>query len=323
VKVLKIVGVGLLVLILAGVGFYAWSAMGAKRKLSRTYATHVVEFPIPYPLPTEEVRRERLTAEAAVRLARARALERGRHLTESRYACGECHGRDFSGGVMIDDAAIGRLLGPNLTGGVGSRTAGFRPSDWDRIVRHGIKPSGTPALMPSVDFRQMSDQELSDIVLYIRSQPPVDHVVAGPTLGPLGKGLVATGKFVLSADLIGSHATTHSATAPDAAPTAVFGRHLANTCTGCHGGDLGGGPIVGGDPGWPPAANLTPDSSGLQEWTFAQFETAMRKGKQPNGGALRVPMSNVVRYTTNMTGVEMEALWKYLRSLPPVRRVRK
>ncbi|HZN97541.1 MAG TPA: cytochrome c [Gemmatimonadales bacterium] len=317
-KVSKIVGTGLAVLILAGLGFYAWAATGAKGKLSRTYVTHTVEFPIPFPLSPEEVGRERLTAETADHLARARALERGKHLIQSRYACGECHGRDFSGGVMIDDAAIGRLLGPNLTGGAGGRTAGFRSADWDRIVRHGVKPDGTPALMPSVDFQQMSDQELSDIVFYIRSQPSVDHLVPAPKLGPLGKILVATGNFTLSADLIGSHVTPHPPTPPEPAPTVVFGRHLANTCTGCHRADLGGGPIVGGDPSWPPAANLTQDTSGVHGWTFAQFETAMREGKRPDGGMLRAPMSSVVRYAKNMTGVEMEALWNYLRSLPPV-----
>jgi hypothetical protein len=46
--------------------------------------------------------------------------------------------------------------------------------------------------MPSVDFRLMSDQELSDIIVYLRAQPPVDSVVPAPTLGPLGKVLIAT-----------------------------------------------------------------------------------------------------------------------------------
>jgi len=44
----------------------------------------------------------------------------------------------------------------------------------------------------------------------------------------------------------------------------------------------------------------------------------MREGKRPDGGMLRAPMSSVVRYGKNMTGVEMEALWNYLQSLPPV-----
>jgi len=289
-----------------------------KRKLSRTYAVHSVDFPIPFPLSPEEIQRGRLTAEAADRLARNEALERGKHLVESRYACSACHGRNFGGGVMVDDPAIGRLLAPNLTTGPGGRTAGFRPADWDRMVRHGVKPGGTPGMMPSQDFRQMSDQELSDIVFYIRSQPPVDHSVPAPTLGPVGTVLVATGKLPLSADLIAAEETPHPRTPPETAPTIAFGRHLAGICSGCHRQDLGGGPIVGGDPSWPPAANLTPDASGLRGWTLAQFKTALQEGKRPGGEALRDPMSGVAQFAKNMTAVEVEALWSYLQSLPPV-----
>jgi mono/diheme cytochrome c family protein len=169
VKIVAFVLAALLVVALAG---YAWASVAASRKLSRTYTAHTVDFPIPFPVPEEEVRRLEVTPESARLLARDRALQRGRHLVESRYACTECHGRDFGGGVMIDDAAIGRLLGPNLTGGKGSRTTGFRPEDWDRIVRHGILRDGRPSLMPSVDFQRMSDQELSDIVVLVQSQPP-------------------------------------------------------------------------------------------------------------------------------------------------------
>ena len=166
---------------------------------------------------------------------------------------------------MIDDPAIGRILGPNLTAGSGGVTAGFRPADWDRIVRHGIKHDGKPALMPSEDFRAMSDQELSDIIAFIRAQPPVDREVPRPSLGPIGKVLVATGKFRLSADLIGAEGSPHAATPPKAEPTVAFGRHVAGTCMGCHREDLGGGPIVGGDPSWPPAANLTSGPGGIGE----------------------------------------------------------
>jgi mono/diheme cytochrome c family protein len=93
---------------------------------------------------------------------------------------------------------------------------------------------------------------------------------------------------------------------------------MAGICSGCHRQDLGGGPVIGGDPSWPPAANLTPDASGLHGWTFAQFKTALQEGKRPDGRALRDPMSGVAQYAKNMTGVEVEALWSYLQSLPPV-----
>jgi mono/diheme cytochrome c family protein len=299
-KILRIVGIGLAGTVLAGLGLYAWASYAASRKLSRKYATHAVDFPIPF------------------RTARSEALERGRHLVESRYACGECHGQAFGGGVMVDNPAIGRILGPNLTAGKGSVTAGYRAADWDRIVRHGVKRDSTPALMPSQDFRQMSDQELSDVVVFIRSRAPVDREVPRSKLGPVGKALVASGKFTLSANLIGSHTTPHAAVPPEAGLTLEFGRHVANTCMGCHRDDLGGGPIVGGDPSWPPATNLTPDPEGLGEWTFTQFTAALRQAKRPDGTGIRPPMTNVTAYAQRMTQTELQALWSYLRSVPAV-----
>ncbi|MCA9579579.1 MAG: cytochrome c, partial [Myxococcales bacterium] len=108
-------------------------------------------------------------------LALERAIARGEHLVRARYACGECHGQDFSGGVMVDDPAMGSLLGPNLT--PAGPTHEFTMTDWDHIVRHGILADGRPAVMPSEDFVRMSDRELSDIVAYLRAQPAVSNEV--------------------------------------------------------------------------------------------------------------------------------------------------
>ncbi|HKT59841.1 MAG TPA: cytochrome c [Gemmatimonadales bacterium] len=314
-KALRIVGIVVLVVIVAALGFYFWASATASRKLARIYQVHTVEFPIPFPLAPEEVVRRKLTPGEADSVAREEALARGRHLLTSRYPCTGCHGSRLGGGTMIDAPPIGRILGPNLTGGRGGRTAGFRAADFDRIVRHGVKPGGFPALMPSVDFHRMSDQELSDIIVYLRAQPPVDSVVPPPALGPLGKILVATGKVRFSADRIAADAAPHEVMPPPTAPSVEFGRHLATTCTGCHGENLAGGPIGGGDPSWPPAANLTPDASALGSWTFEQFAAALREGKRPDGRPLAEPMSGVSSYTRNMTDVELEALWKFLRSV--------
>jgi mono/diheme cytochrome c family protein len=321
-KALKIFGIAVAVVVVAALAFYVWASLTAARKLARTYQVHTVEFPIPFPLGPEEVAARRLSPAGADSAAREAALARGRHLITSRYVCSACHGANFGGGTMIDVPAIGRILGPNLTGGEGGRTAGFKASDFDRIVRHGVMLGGRPALMPSEDFRRMSDQELSDIIVYLRAQPPVDRVVPTPTLGPVGKILLATGKFILSADVIAAEAPAHTVLPPPTAPTVEFGRHLAATCSGCHGANLAGGPIPGGDPSWPPAANLTPDASGLGGWSFEQFTTALKEGKRPDGRVLAAPMSDVVPYSRNMTDIELQALWKYLRSVPPVRRAR-
>lgn len=317
-KALKIIGILLLLLLLLAAGGYLWASMAASSRLARTYESHNVDFPIPFPLDAREVQELGLNEAEAEGLALERAVQRGEHLVEARYSCTECHGENFGGGVMVDAFPIGSLLGPNLTLGEGSRTASYTPADWDRIVRHGILPDGRPAAMPSEDFQLMSDQELSDIIAYIRQMPPVDSVVPGPKLGPLGKFLVATGRIPLSAEVIEEHDAPHPLLPPEEEATIEFGRHLVATCTGCHGEDLAGGPIAGGDPSWPPARNLTRDPSALGTWTFNDFRAAMQEGRRPDGTPLRPPMTFVVPFGQQMRDVELQAMWIYIQSLPPV-----
>jgi mono/diheme cytochrome c family protein len=85
-------------------------------------------------------------------------------------------------------------------------------------------------------------------------------------------------------------------------------------CTGCHGPGLSGGPIAGGPPDWPPAANLTP--TGLGHYTEADFIRALREGVRPGGVPIDAAMP-VARITRHMTDVELRALYAYLRSVPP------
>jgi len=317
--ILKILATLVGLVVAVGLGTYLWASWASGKVLSRTFTVHTVDFPVPFPLDTGEVARLRIDGDSAQRLALAQAIERGKHLVESRYVCIECHGADFSGGTMMDVPIIGRMLGPNITTGAGSRSVTYTTNDWDRIVRHGVRLDGTPAAMPSEDFQRMSDQELSDIVAYVRSRPAVDNEVPPISLGPLGKFLMATRQFKLSADMIESHDTPHTVMPPAATVSVEFGRHLAGVCTGCHMADLAGGKMVGGDPSWVPAANLTPHETGqVTTWTLDDFKVALREGKRPDGTALRMPMSLVVPYGKQMTDLELEALWTYIRSVPPV-----
>lgn len=162
----------------------------------------------------------------------------------------------------------------------------------------------------------MSDQELSDLIAYIGSMPPVDNEVPEPAFGPLGKMLVAMGQFPLAADAFASR-TEHLVRPPEAGVNLEFGRHLAAVCAGCHGEDFSGGPMPGGDPSWPEAANLTSHEEGLAGWDLETFETAFRSGVSPDGIEYVAPMSFLVPMAGNMTDVEVEAMWLYLQSLPP------
>lgn len=330
------IGVGILagLLVVTGAGGYVWASSAANKKLSATLDVHGVDFPIPFPLTDAElaaVRADRTALAAnnpAMRgkdvmagtdlqaIATERAVARGKHLVEALYACTECHGTDFGGGVMVDDPAIGKLLGPNLTLGTGSRTLQYTAADWDRMVRHGVKPGGAVALMPSNDFFNISDRELSDVVSYIRSLPAVNKEVPASTLGPIGKALVATGQFTLSANIHPTqHVIQHAALPPEAEATATFGKHLAQSCSGCHRDNFQGGPIVGGPPDWPPAKNLTP--TGLVGWTYDDFVVALKEGKSKNGVALREPMASMPKFAKHMTDVELQAMWAFFKELPP------
>lgn len=317
-KLLKILASFVVLLVLVGAGGYTWAKAKSAEVLARLIESHTVDFPIPFPLDSAEIAEAGFTPEEADSAAMARAVERGRHLVESRYACTGCHGENLGGGVMVDSPVLGRMFGPNLTTGQGGRTAAFTPADWDRMVRHGIRPDGKPSPMPAQDFKYMPDQDLSDVVAYIRSLPPVDGEVPPVSLGPLGTVLVATGAFTLSSDLIAVHDRPHDVRPPAVAVSAEFGRHLATVCMGCHGDDLAGGKQPGGDPAWPPAGNLTSHADGAGSWTLEQFMAFLREGTRPDGTRVGPPMDEMIGFMRNMTDTEVEALWTYLRSTPPI-----
>jgi mono/diheme cytochrome c family protein len=314
--VLKIVLGLFLLLVLLGGGGYLWATGERDAVLARTYETHRVDFPIPVPLSPEEVASRGLTAQEAEEEALRRAVESGRHLAEARYGCLDCHGENLGGGIMMDAGPVALLQGPNLTLGQGGVTRDYTFSDWDRAVRHGVLPDGRGSVMPSEDYQRMSDQELSDLVAYIRSFPPVDNTVTTRHFGPVGTVLVARGQFVLSAERIGEHDRAHRRWPPEEAVSVEFGRHLAAVCVGCHMADYAGGDNE--NPSWPEAANLTPHEDGLAGWSYDDFRTALREGRSRDGRALQEPMTFVIPMANRMTDTELEAIWVFLQTLPPV-----
>jgi mono/diheme cytochrome c family protein len=67
------------------------------------------------------------------------------------------------------------------------------------------------------------------------------------------------------------------------------------------------------------ARNLTPDpETGLGAWTKEDFRRAMTQGISRGGRPLRPPMP-WQRFGRMFGDEELEAIWAYLRSLPPVR----
>ncbi|HMV69134.1 MAG TPA: c-type cytochrome [Myxococcota bacterium] len=244
------------------------------------------------------------------------ATRRGQHALRTYVICRSCHGADLGGNSEGSNVLTGELWAPNITQGRGSVVLEYTAQDWDRVIRHGLHPDGTPSQMPSHDFARLSDQELSDIVMGLRAEPPVDREGRPSRLGPLAVFMRATGIWPLSADLIPDHRAPHAAEPAPAGDVVALGERMATSCRGCHGSDLAGGRTLYFPPDWPVAANLTPHAEGLAGWTYTMFKTVMVDGVAPSG-RVRYPMSAIPAYGREMTEDELSALWTYLQQLPP------
>jgi mono/diheme cytochrome c family protein len=240
-------------------------------------------------------------------------IARGRHVATVR-GCVECHGDNFGGKVFINEPVIGQLWASNLTTGRGGVGGSYSEADWDRAIRHGVGPDGKPLFfMPSQEYHVLGDEDLSALVSYIKSLPPVDNEMPPSSAGPLGRVLYLTGMLpLIPAELIDHEAPRQAPPAPG--PTPEYGAYLATTCMGCHGHGFSGGPIPGEPTGMDPA-NLTPDpETGLGNWTEADFFRALREGVRPDGTTLLPTMP--VQLTSQFTDTEISAIWAYLQTVP-------
>lgn len=238
-------------------------------------------------------------------------LERGRYLYTTR-GCADCHGADGGGRVFVDDGSV-RLKGPNITAGAGSVTTDYRVADWERTLRHGVKPDGRPLrVMPSQDYARLTDDDLGALVAHVRALPAVAGSGADVRLPLPARVLYGFGQIPDAASLI-----DHSL--PPARPVAegvtlAHGRYVASMCIGCHGPQLAGGRIPGGPPDWPAAADLRPVAGGVMttRYTDAQRLTAMlRSGRRPDGTAIAVMPFESLRH---LSDVDAAALQLYLSS---------
>lgn len=244
------------------------------------------------------------------------AVARGRHLAQAITKCVDCHGEDLAGTAFLDDAAFARVAAPNLTTGRGGRGSLYTNEDLVRVIQHGVKRDGRAVMiMPADAYAHLSDADLGAIIAYVRSVPPVDKEWPAPRYGPVIRMLIALGKFPAFTAARIDHERRDVLPAPAPDTTAAYGRYLTHIggCQSCHNPSLSGGPIAAGEPGSPPAANLTP--TGIGHYAEADFIRVLREGKGPGGRVISqyMPWKNSGR----MTDEEIHAIWLYLQTLPP------
>ena len=246
----------------------------------------------------------------------AASIERGHHL--AAILCMECHTSDMGGDAhFFEGGPIGSTAAPNLTPGKGGLGANFSNADFVRVIRHGVKPDGTSVfIMSSQNFAYLSDQDLGDLIAYIRALPPVDRPTPEPHVRStfLGSVLYGAGAFghLLRAGTIQRMGELPAA--PQPGLTTDYGQYLVNIngCTDCHGAKLAGGKPSA--PGSPLAPNMTPGGE-LRAWSEADFASTLRTGVTPSGDQLEntfMPWKSKGK----MTDEELQAIWMYLQSLP-------
>lgn len=288
-RVLRIVGLILGALVLVVVLAIGGIWLNARRLLGQQHTN---------PVPV-------VTAEQSPEM-----IARGAYLVTAFPGCAGCHSSNpaaerpiLDGQPFAEIAALADIYAPNLT-------PGGPLKDWSdgeiiRAIREGVDRDGHALfLMPSAEYRHVSDQDVRAIVAYLRSQQPVTKDGTPRKLTFLGTMLVGAVRFPLS-----NQEPIQNVTDPPRGPTAEYGQHLADIggCRTCHGPALDAENIPQGPP---PGPNLRV----VKGWTDEQFLRAMREGVDPSGKRLseQMPWRQYGRGTDD----DLRALYAYLKLLP-------
>ena len=242
----------------------------------------------------------------------AESLRRGEHWVKAE--CIGCHGDDLSGGVFLE-APFAAIDAKNLTPGKGGAGAEFSDQDWVRAIRHGVNPEGKSLIvMPAQNTWYYSDEDLGNIIAYLKTIPPVDNVTREPSLNLLGKAMLAAG--VLGDSIVVAYVISHDTRPrnPPVGVTSEYGNYLVNVsgCRECHGSNLSGGKSA--DPSSMAAPNLTPGGE-LIAWQAPDFIKALRTGATPFGHKLN-PKEMPWEHFKYFSDDELTAIFMYLQSQP-------
>lgn len=310
-KILKILFI-LIVVVIASIVSYALSSYEKK-------------FDAPYPDITASL-------DSAV-------IARGKHLAMGPAHCADCHapvserarvlaGEEvpLSGGFNFV-LPIGTLYAPNITSDPETGIGNLTDQEIARSMRYGIRHDGQ-AILDLMPFYDLSKEDLTAIISWLRTQPPIKKEIPENEFNFLGK-MVKT--FVLL--------PTGDAEVPPAPPedsTAAYGKYLVNSvanCSGCHteinlmtgspvGPELAGGfpfevfnekgEIIQGKHLISPNLTTDKETGVMADWSQAQFIERFRTGVVIPGTPM--PWGPFSR----MSDLELAAIYKYLSSVAPI-----
>lgn len=235
-------------------------------------------------------------------------IAHGEHLAKVS-ACTDCHNSSLSGQI-IADAPPFLITASNLTSGKGGMGNSYTDADWDRAIRYGVKPDGSPIMiMPTKTYHNFSDEDANALIAYLKSVPPVDNELPQKEMRFLGNIIAGMGGIDLAGEV---HLTANRDQAPEADSTAAYGKYLTSTtCIYCHQPGLVGGPDPRGDD--PAALDFIPGLERVTVLEFEEFETIMRTGMLPEGR--KVDSFMPVKAFKHYNNMELKAIYTYINSL--------
>jgi mono/diheme cytochrome c family protein len=227
----------------------------------------------------------------------AAAVARGDHLVRTR-GCRGCHGDDLAGQVMWEVA-----VAPNLL--ILAREES--PAILEAAIRHGIGHDGRAMYsMPSYNFVRMRDDDLADIIAYLRSVPVVQKELPAPKLPFEIRMDIALGNDAAIAAFIDRVPPLKGEKLGDDA--LARGEYIAmTTCNECHGFGLRA------DTPWDD--ETAPDLIIIAAYTEENFRHLMKTGLALGERELRM-MSKVARSRfAYFTDEELTDLYAFLTNM--------
>jgi cytochrome c553 len=213
--------------------------------------------------------------------------------------CIGCHGQGMEGSYLANDFMFGRLLAPNLL----QITKNYTDQELEVAIRQGIGKDGHGLLiMPSSHFSAMRDQDLSNIIAYLRQVPLIENDLQPMSFGPIARVLAIKGDLQPEPEYPQHDISVMSAKSAGF----IDGRYLTTLkCAECHGRNLQGAPFIG---------EMTPSLVIVKAYDLSEFTQLMRTGLAKGGRELGI-MGEISRsHFAYLRDEEITDLHQYLQN---------
>lgn len=262
-------------------------------------------------------------------------IARGKYVFGAAAGCG-CHTvpkQALNAGGRKYDGPFGTVYSSNITP---DPTTGIGKWTDEQIItatRAGRRPNGERLIPvhPYTVFNGMAEQDLKDVVVYLRSVPPVNRAT------PAKKISVPLFESVFLPAWLATFAAIETPPKSAATSGVARGEYLTRAvshCGECHtprtmtmavdntrflaGNPKGKGPEGSAVP------NITPDrETGLGSWSEEQITDYLETGNKPDGDVAGGLMMEVIQGSSagykDLTKADRQAIAKYLKSIPAIK----